>query len=436
MFVPRVNPPFSASEGQDALPVSSLSDMPSALEQPIRAATFHEADGGCAQPLQQDLVIGKARSRWRWALLLIPIALISFGTWLHFHRLHVAEASLPAERTPWALQVGTVKRGRVADTIEVLAVIEAPHSIVLSPQIQGVALVVGPRAGVAVKRGDLLVQIDAQSIANNIGALEHQRAGAMAEFEFATKQHVRVDALRANGTASQSQADQTLTTADAARAKAKSLAEQIAALRVQLDYAEIRAPQDAVVAERIVEVGDTAVPGKPVYRLTAGNGTVVRVSVPAAKLSEVQVGSPLVLRHGDATLRLPVARVAPTVNAAGLGTVEADAPAAPFGLPSGSMVAATLVTTESGEALTVPAAALVGAGAGAHVMVLRSRDTPNEHSLLDRVDVRVLQEGAVRTAVQGNLRPGDQVAVGQTAVLARLHDGDAAVTATSMGAGR
>ena len=107
------------------------------------------------------------------------------------------------------------------------------------------------------------------------------------------------------------------------------------------------------------------------------------MSVPAAKLSEVHVGSPLVLRQGDTTLRLPVARVAPAVNAAGLGVVEADASAAPFGLPSGSMVAATLVTTESGEELTVPTAALVGAGAGAHVMVLRSPAKPDEHSRLE-----------------------------------------------------
>jgi RND family efflux transporter MFP subunit len=407
--------------------------MPSLLEEPPHKSTFRDPDDERTQPLQKDLVIRKPRSRRRWALVLIPIALISSGLWLHFHRLQAAEASLPAARTPWALQVGTVERGRVAGTIEALAVSEAPHSIALTPQIQGTALAVGPRAGVAVKRGDLLVQIDARSIANSIGALEHQRAGAIAELEFATKQQARVDALRAHGTASQSQADQTLTTADAARAKARSLAEQIAALRVQLAYAEIRAPQDAVVAERMVEVGDTVAVGKPVYRLTAGNGTVVRVSVPAAKLNEVHVGSPLVLRQGDTTLRLPVARVAPAVNAAGLGIVEADAPAAPFGLPSGSMVAATLVTTESGEALTVPTAALVGAGAGAHVMVLRSRAEPDEHSLLVRVDVRVMQEGVVRTAVQGNLRPGDQVAVGQTAVLARLRDGDAAVTAANIG---
>jgi RND family efflux transporter MFP subunit len=403
------------------------------LEEPTRSSTFYEADGGCTQPLQKDLVIRKPRSRRRWALVLIPIALISSGLWLHFHRLQAAEASLPAARNPWALQVGTVERGRVAGTIEVLAVSEAPHSIALSPQIQGTALAVGPRAGVAVKRGDLLVQIDARSIANNIGALEHQRAGAIAELEFATKQQARVDALRANGTASQSQADQTLTTADAARAKARSLAEQIAALRVQLTYAEIRAPQDAVVAERMVEVGDTVAVGKPVYRLTAGNGTVVRVSVPAAKLNDVHVGTPLVLRQGDTTLRLPVARVAPAVNAAGLGVVEADAPAAPFGLPSGSMVAATLVTTESGEALTVPTAAVVGAGTDAHVMVLRSSAKSNEHGIVDRVDVRVVQEGAVRTAVQGSLQPGDRVAVGQTAVLAKLRDGDAAVTAASIG---
>lgn len=375
-------------------------------------------------------------ARKRWYLLPIPVLLIAGAATLHFHRLHQADDSPPVEHAPWALQTGTVTHGSVAGSLQSVAVIEAPNSIVLTPQIQGTALAVGPRAGAAVKRGELLVRIDNRSIASNLSALEQQRTAAQADADYAGKQQTRIEALLAEGGVSQSQADQARTSADGARAKARSLADQIAALRVQLGYAEIRAPQDATVAQRLVEVGDTVAPGKPVYQLTAGKGAVVRVALPAAELARVRVGDTLLLRQDGASLSLAVTRVAPAVNAAGLGTVEADAPAMPFGLPSGSSVAAELRGQGAGDALTVPSAALTGSGEGAHVLVFLPGAKAGEPGHLRRVAVKVLAEGGDRAAVQGALAAGDRVVVGQTAVLAQLRDGDAAVTADQARAGQ
>lgn len=375
-------------------------------------------------------------ARKLWYLLPIPALLIAAGTALHFHRLHQADASPPVEHAPWALQTGTVTQGSVAGSLQSVAVIEAPSSIVLTPQLQGTALAVGPRAGAAVKRGELLVRIDSRSLASNLSALEQQRTAAQADADYAGKQQTRIEALLAEGGVSQSQADQARTAADGARAKARSLADQIAALRVQLGDAEIRAPQDATVAQRLVEVGDTVAPGKPVYLLTAGKGAVVRVALPAAELARVRVGDTMLLRQDNASLNLAVTRVAPAVNAAGLGTVEADAPTMPFGLPSGSSVTAELRGQGASEALTVPTAALAGSGAGAHVLVFLPGAKAGEPGHLHRVVVKVLAEGGDRAAVQGALAAGDRVVIGQTAVLAQLRDGDAAVTASQPGTGQ
>lgn len=375
-------------------------------------------------------------TRKLWFLLAIAIVLIAGGLALHFKRLHQADSSPPPEHAPWALQTGIVERGGVASGIQSVAVVEASQDIVLSPQIQGMVLAVGPRAGVAVKRGRLLVRIDSRAIGHDVVALQQQRTAALADADYAAKQQARIDAVLAEGGVSQAQADQARAAAAGARAKAQALADQIAALRVSLDYAEIRAPQDAVVAERMIEVGNTVGPGKPVYRLIAGKGAVVRVSLTAADLAHVHVGDTLELQQATATLRLPITRVAPAVNAAGLGTVEADAVAAPFGLPSGSTVTATVHTAASDENLTVPAAALVGSGTGAHVVAFAPAKQAGEPGRLHLVSVAVLQQGSARAAVRGVLTPGESVVVGQTAVLAQLREGDAAVTAASVGAGR
>jgi RND family efflux transporter MFP subunit len=369
------------------------------------------------------------RTRTLWILLPVLLLLIAGALWLHFHRLHQADASPVAEHAPWALQTGPVARGSVAGSIQSVATVEAPNVITLAPQIQGTVLAVGPRPGVAVRRGALLVRIDARSIASNLSALEQQRNAAQADADYAVKQQARIDAVLAEGGVSQAQADQARTATDAARARMRSLGDQIAALRVNLGYAEIRAPQDAVVSQRLVEAGDTVGPGKPVYQLTAGTGAVVRVSLPADQLAGVKPGDTLELQQGAARMTLSITRISPAANAAGLGTVEADASAAPFGLPSGSTVAATLRAQHGGEALTVPVAALVGSGDRAHVVVFTPGAKPGEPGRLRVVPVEVLQEGGSVAAVKGSLTPGEQVVVGQTAVLAQLRDGDAAVAA-------
>lgn len=369
-----------------------------------------------------------------WYLLAGAILLIAAGVSLHVHRLLQADASPPPEHAPWALQTGVVERGSVASSIESVAVVEAPQEIVLSPQIQGIALAVGPRAGIAVKRGQVLVRIDARAIRHDIAALAQQRAAARADADYATKQLSRVDAVLAEGGVSQAQADQARTAAEGARARAHALTEQLAALQVNLGYAEIRAPQDAVVAERMAEVGDTVGPGKPVYRLTAGRGAVVRVSLPAAQLAQIHAGDTLQLHDGRATVALRISRIAPAVNGAGLGTAEADAPVAPFGLPSGSTVAAAVRRAGSSEMLTVPVASLVGSGSEARVAVFMPDRQAGQPGRLRIVPVQVVQEGVNRAAVRGALAAGEQVVVGQTAVLARLRNGDAAVTMAGMGA--
>ncbi len=364
-----------------------------------------------------------------WYLLPIPILLIAGGLWLHFHRLHQADASPPAVATPWAVQTGAVQQGTVAASLQSVATVEAPNTITLAPQIQGTVTFIGPRAGVAVKRGELLVRIDARQIASNIGALSQQRIAARANSDYAAKQQARIDAVLAEGGVSQAQADQARTATDAARASVQALSDQITALQVQLGYAELRAPQDAVVAQRLVEVGDTAAPGKPVYQLTAGKGAIVRVSLPSDQLTQVKVGDTLRLTQGGQTLDLPITRIAPAVNAAGLGTVEADAPSSPFGLPSGSSVAASIeLRSQAAATLTVPVAAVIGSGDQAHVLAFTPGAQAGEPGRLRIVPVKVLQEGANRAAVSGSLKPGESVVVGQTAVLAQMRDGDAAVT--------
>ena len=373
-----------------------------------------------------------------WFLLPIPIVLISAGLALHFHRLHQADSSPPAQLAPWAIRTAVVSRKVITESLQSVATITAPETITLTPQIQGTVLAVGPRAGVAVKRGTLLVRIDARALRSQIAALQQQRAAARVNATYAAQQRARLDAVLAEGGVSQSQADQAHVAAESANASVMALSDQIAALDVTRGYAQIRAPRDCVVAQRMVAVGDTAAPGRAVYRLTAGPGAVVRVSLPFTQLARVHVGDVMRLTHGGASVALAVSRIAPAVDAAGLGTLEADAARVPFGLPSGSTVAAsiTLRTASTTPMLSVPTAALVGSDGAAHVLLLEAGAKPDQAARLRVVPVTVLRRVANDAAVEGALKPGERLAVGQSGVLTQMRDGDSAVDPDGAGAAR
>ena len=76
----------------------------------------------------------------------------------------------------------------------------------------------------------------------------------------------------------------------AAEAQVKSAEAQLALLKHQIDQGALKAPSDAVVRSRLLEVGDMAAPQKPVYELALTSPKWIRVYVEEADLGRVRMG--------------------------------------------------------------------------------------------------------------------------------------------------
>lgn len=76
----------------------------------------------------------------------------------------------------------------------------------------------------------------------------------------------------------------------AADAQVKSAEAQLALLKHQIDQGELKAPSDAVVRSRLLEVGDMAAPQKPVYELALTSPKWIRVYVEEADLGRIRMG--------------------------------------------------------------------------------------------------------------------------------------------------
>lgn len=130
-----------------------------------------------------------------------------------------------------------------------------------------------------------------------------------------------------------------------------------------LGYARVVAPFDAVVTRKLADVGDLAVPGKPLVELENPSALRLEADVPEAFVARLQLGEKLPVRvaTSEASLEGVVGEIAPAADPASRTfLVKLDLPpAAP--LRSGQFARVSIPVGES-SALRVPAAAVVQRG--------------------------------------------------------------------------
>ncbi|HFQ90304.1 MAG TPA: efflux RND transporter periplasmic adaptor subunit [Desulfobulbus sp.] len=365
----------------------------------------------------------KKRLSTRLIPLLILVVLVIGGIVLHKKRA-AQIARVPRQAiAPWALHVATVSDRPVDSGFPALARVSTREEITLTARISGRIQEMGPREGVRVRKGALLVRIDTREIEDRIHALQAQRVAARAEANRARDELAREKKLLQDGGSSRSAVEARRTAFVTASQKARSLEHEINSLEVQKGYGVIRSPANGVIARRLAEPGDLAVPGRPIYRITSSSGALVRVELPQAILHQVRPGTPIILYHNGQTVSLPVDRIFPTLDARALGFVEADLDAIPFDLLSGSRVACRVVLRQVRDAVRIPYGSLLCGRDRQHCRVARVVQQEQGHRL-EMVPVTVGLRGHKGIAVRGDLHAGDRVVVAHQSILLRLKDGD------------
>ena len=119
------------------------------------------------------------------------------------------------------------------------------------------------------------------------------------------------------------------------------------------------APYAGVITARLVEPGDIAMPGKPLFTMQVQGHVRMLSKVSQDVLSRLQVGAKRgLLGQRSNAGRAKVSRIYPALDVTRLGVVETDLDAAPFNLPSGAIVAASYSAAPA-SGMVVPSAALL-----------------------------------------------------------------------------
>lgn len=343
-----------------------------AAASPRHAATHAPRRPGQAQPLRA------------LALTVLLAAAIGAG-WPE------ARAADPVPPSPLATVV--VATRAVGVSLPAEATVEAVRQATLAAQVSGRVVDMRVDAGQAVKKGDLLLRIDAREASQAAASASAQLANARASFE-------RSENLRQRNFVSQAALDRSRAELAAAEAAAGQAG-------VVVGHAAVTAPLSGIVARRLIEAGEMASPGTPLLLLYDPHGLRVTASVPQRLLPQLKAarGAQIEFPELGRSIDAPSFTVLPTADASThVSEVRINLPDDLRNVIPG-MAARVRFVLGNERRLTIPASALVRRGEVAAVYVQSG-------------------EGGDSRLLLRQLRLGETLADGSIEVLAGLRDGE------------
>lgn len=190
------------------------------------------------------------------------------------------------------LQTQAVERGKGASTYPAEARVEAVRASVLAAQVPGRVTALTVKVGDVVRAGQVLASIDERAARQQVAASEAQAAAAQAQLEAARREYERQQRLFQKEYLSQAALDRAEAQYKAASAEARAMLAQSGVARTQSGFHTLVAPYAGVVSAVNTELGDMAMPGKPLIELYDPSRLRVTAHVPEAVARRIESGRP------------------------------------------------------------------------------------------------------------------------------------------------
>ena len=182
----------------------------------------------------------------------------------------------PANAGPVPVEVGKVEVMALQDETQAVGTLRSRQGVMLRPEVSGRISKLGFADGQRVRRGQLLVQLDAT-------LQQAQLLQAKAQASIARTNLQRNRELMAQNFVSQSAADQTAAVLEVAEA-------QVALAQAQLTRMSIVAPFDGVAGIRLINIGDYVKDGADLVNIEDVSAMVVDFRLPEGVISRLKPG--------------------------------------------------------------------------------------------------------------------------------------------------
>jgi RND family efflux transporter MFP subunit len=195
---------------------------------------------------------------------------------------HEPQAAPGENLPPAAVRVQTIQAVKQPAIEEVVGTVQPKLQAVIEAKVSGRITRLPVKLGQSVKQGDVLVELATQEVQARLD--QANAALRQAELDFN-----RTDNLRKQNAATQAELD-------AAQARHNVAKATVAEAEALSGYAKILAPFDGVVARKLADEGDLAMPGKPLLDLEGHAGLRLVADVPSLLAGNVLPDAKLAVR--------------------------------------------------------------------------------------------------------------------------------------------
>ncbi len=180
--------------------------------------------------------------------------------------------------------------------ITVYGIVQPARQSFVSGRAVGPVVEVKVEAGQTVRAGQPLVLIQPRMIEGQVAQAEGAQAQAEAALALAKKNYDRYRRLHEKKAASDLELDMARMQYEQALGAVSQARGAVETASAVADDAVVRAPFDARVVDKLVEVGDLAAPGRPLVRLESVGGGKIWITVREADIRRVAKGDRLEVR--------------------------------------------------------------------------------------------------------------------------------------------
>ncbi|MBD8664361.1 efflux RND transporter periplasmic adaptor subunit [Rhizobium sp. CFBP 8752] len=248
------------------------------------------------------------------------------------------------------------------------------HEAVIAAEVSGLRIIgINADVGATVKKGELLVQFDAETAQ---AELEQQQAKA--DLDQAVANADRARGLTGSGAISAQQTTEYLITERKSKAALASSKAALASAQLTLDRTKVYANDDGVISERSASLGKVVTAGDELFKLIRQNRIEWQAELPVKRLADVKEGTKAVIPTPLGDVRGEVRLVSPTSSTAnGRVTVYvALQPAVGMPQPKTGILVSGNFEFSATDALTVPATAVTLRDGFSYAFVLNATDQP------------------------------------------------------------
>ena len=288
---------------------------------------------------------------------------------------HDEPKTAEADLQPLSVEVAEVERITDRKGIDVRGVVRPARKAAMSSRVMGPVVSLKVRAGDTVGTGQVLLEIQPEASAGQLGQARGALAQAQAALAPAERNYRRYEALHADNAASELELDMAKMQYEQALGAVEQANGAVQTASSVADESVVRAPFAARVVETLVEVGDLAAPGRPLVRIESLENQQMWLNVRESDIGRVEEGDQIEVRF-DARPDLGevtgiIKEIVPSADlATHTFTVKVDL--GHIEVPSGFSGRAT-ISGDSSDRLIVPVGAVHRRG-GLELIIVRAAD--------------------------------------------------------------